>query len=137
MANTPIRATKQRQVILDIVLNSMDHPSSDIVYERAIKVLPNISLGTVYRNLAQLVAAGQIRQISMPQGPDRYDCNMDTHCHLVCTSCNEIYDLDAEGMHEKIHQDAQRQGFQISHINLLNYGTCPKCLKDRQNEYKQ
>lgn len=129
MANGPIRATKQRQVILDIVLSSMDHPSSDVIYERAVKILPNISLGTVYRNLAQLVAAKQIRQISMPGGPDRYDCNMEAHSHLICSGCNEIYDLPAAGIFDKIKQDAAAEGYEVNSINLLNYGICPACRR--------
>ena len=45
------RSTKQRAAILEILRKSGFHPTAEAIYREARKVLPNISLGTVYRNL--------------------------------------------------------------------------------------
>lgn len=133
MVNIPVRATKQRQLILYIVRNSMDHPSSDIVYERALAQMPNISLGTVYRNLAQLVAAGQVRQIAMPNGPDRYDGQLHKHYHIVCEQCGELFDFEAAPITEALQNEAAQKGMLLHNIHLVMHGICLRCQKKSQS----
>jgi len=87
-----MRYSKQREAILKIVQSNPVHPTADRVYEQAKKIVPNISLGTVYRNLNQLVehnALNAIRHGSVVH----YDGNTSEHLHFICDICNKIYDL--------------------------------------------
>ena len=59
------------------------HPTADTVYAGIKAEFPNISLGTVYRNLSLLVELGEIAKISTGDGPDRFDCNTKPHSHLI------------------------------------------------------
>jgi len=59
--------------------NNYSHPTADEVYEMARKGNPNISRGTVYRNLNLLAENGEIARLNMPIGPDHYDCQTPHH----------------------------------------------------------
>ena len=89
-----MRNTKQRQFILEFVNNCYSHPTAQTIYEEVGKVIPNISLGTVYRLLNKLVSDGMIKRIKMPDNIDRYDRITGFHAHFLCQKCNNVYDLD-------------------------------------------
>ena len=76
-----MKYSKQREQILSIISNSYDHPTAYMVYEQVKKDIPNISLGTVYRNLNSLCENKQIRRLAIPNDNDRFD-KVDSHCHL-------------------------------------------------------
>jgi Fe2+ or Zn2+ uptake regulation protein len=76
------RNTKQRQLVLELVQNSRTHPTADEVYEMARRSSPNISRGTVYRNLGVLVEMGMLRRLSLSEGPDRFDSVLQAHYHF-------------------------------------------------------
>ncbi|HBH3043835.1 TPA: transcriptional repressor, partial [Clostridioides difficile] len=91
-----MKFSKQRELILNEILNNPVHPTADYLYENLKKDNPNLSLGTVYRNLAQLTEHGFIRKVSIPGNPDRFDGRIDNHYHIICEVCGEIYDLESE-----------------------------------------
>ena len=78
-----MRKSLQRDVILDIIVNQKEHYTSKEIYELAQTKIPNISLGTIYRNLNQLVAEGYITRLKTKDGLDRYDNNIHKHHHYV------------------------------------------------------
>ena len=88
-----MRNTKQRQLILDFINNSYSHPTAQEVYYEMRCLIPNISLGTVYRLLNKLVLDSEIKRIKMPDNIDRYDRINDFHAHFLCYECNKVYDL--------------------------------------------
>lgn len=87
-----MRNTKQKSLILEIINNSDSHPSAESIYNECKKIIPNISLGTVYRNLNQLVDLNVIQRIKMKNNIDRYD-RLDEHVHFICIKCNRIIDI--------------------------------------------
>lgn len=91
-----MKFSKQRELILNEILNNPVHPTADYLYENLKKDNPNLSLGTVYRNLAQLTEHGFIRKVSIPGYPDRFDGRIDNHYHIICEVCGEVYDLESE-----------------------------------------
>jgi len=120
------RNTRQRGIILDILRESHEHPTAEIIYRDARRVLPNISLGTVYRNLKLLVERGLIRELN-GRGFGRYDGNLARHDHFTCQVCGQISDLAASedrALHRRV---AARTGFEISHHRMEFYGRCPSC----------
>ncbi|NOZ74169.1 MAG: transcriptional repressor [FCB group bacterium] len=125
-----MRKSRQRNEILRIVQHTTSHPTADWVYDQARTVFPNISLGTVYRNLNQLVEAGMVTSIK-DKTVVRYDGNTDPHDHFKCDQCLRIYDLTImdDAFLETINKS---QPFHITRFRLELHGICPTC-QDSQN----
>jgi len=88
-----IRKTKQRDLILKVLRSTDTHPTADWIYEQVKKEMPNISLGTVYRNLGKLAKSGEITELSFGSKYSRFDGNADDHYHFICTSCEKVIDI--------------------------------------------
>ncbi len=88
--------TRQKKLILEILRASHSHPTAAEIYDAARRQLPNISLGTVYRNLASLCDAGEAVCLTSVKGPDRYDVICDGHWHAACSVCGKIVDIPAD-----------------------------------------
>ena len=84
--------SRQREAVLNVLCSTQCHPTAAWIYENVRKVLPNISLGTVYRNLAALSEEGVILSLSVGDGYEHFDGNSAPHAHLHCKRCGKIYD---------------------------------------------
>lgn len=121
------RMTKQKKVILDILRSNGCHPSADWVYEQARKIVPDISLGTVYRNLNVLRDMGEILELNYGSTYSRYDGNPENHYHFLCEKCNKLFDVTIpvyQGL-DKMVQDTT--GFEVRHHRMEFYGICDEC----------
>ncbi|MBS5151008.1 MAG: transcriptional repressor [Butyricicoccus pullicaecorum] len=118
--------TKQRQLIIRAVRESNRHPTADEIFQTIRCKLPSISLATVYRNLNLLAERGEIRKLSMPAMPDRFDWKLEPHDHLMCNSCNQVFDFylstDLKSQISQSCGDAQIDGYV-----LVAHGICPHC----------
>ena len=117
--------TKQRQLIIRAVRESNRHPTADEIFQTIRCKLPSISLATVYRNLNLLAERGESRKLSMPAMPDRFDWKLEPHDHLMCNSCNQVFDFYlSTDLKSQISQacDAQMDGYV-----LVAHGICPHC----------
>jgi len=123
------RMTKQKQIILDVLSKIDTHPTAEYVYDEAKKILPDISLGTVYRNLGQLVENGEINEIITESGHAHYDFRTDPHYHFVCSECGKIYDFDIDPIAPIDTKNQEEKGYCINGYNLWFYGICPNCKK--------
>jgi Fur family peroxide stress response transcriptional regulator len=121
------RRSRQRDTILKVVMNTKTHPRADWVYEQVRKEIPNISLGTVYRNLKSLAEAGEIYQLELVGSTSRFDGNMDNHYHFRCKKCGDMYDLDEPVDRSIEKRIAQKTGFKITQQRLELLGLCTKC----------
>lgn len=121
------RRSKQRELILEELRGVTSHPTADELYEMVRKRMPNISLGTVYRNLELLASHGIILKIETG-GKNRFDGNATTHPHLRCTNCGRIEDLNLQITSEDLDND-QSKGFSITGCNVEYLGLCPDCAK--------
>lgn len=121
------RMTKQKKVILDILRSNKCHPSADWVYEQARKLVPDISLGTVYRNLSVLRDSGDILELNYGSTYSRYDGNPENHYHFFCEKCNQLFDVTIpvyRGL-DRMVQDTT--GFEVNHHRMEFYGLCDQC----------
>ena len=75
--------SRQRECIKEYLMYTHSHPTADMVYLEVKKSFPNISLGTVYRNLALLSDLGEIMKITTDGGADRFDGNATRHHHFI------------------------------------------------------
>ncbi len=118
------RNTYQRQLILEILKSTTAHPTADWIYEQARKEIPNISLGTVYRNLKILKEEGLI--IELTDGKQsRFDARIDNHYHFKCEKCGSIYDIEPEDI--EINHSLEFKGFSIDTVDVNITGVCSKC----------
>ena len=119
--------SKQRELILQTVLQNPIHPTADQVYNQVRRQNPKISLGTVYRNLNFLAEMGKIKKISMPVGSDRFDGRLDEHYHMTCTRCGRVFDVECAALEDLDRQIMESQGFQVQQRHLLLTGLCKEC----------
>lgn len=121
------RNTKQRQLVLNLILGNTAHPTADQIYEKARGIEPNISRGTVYRNLNLLAQTGEIARLNTPIGPDHFDFTLQEHCHFVCRSCDGVFDAPIEYTELISCQVKEMKGYKVEKHQLYLTGLCPKC----------
>lgn len=122
------RVTPQRRAVTEVLDGEHVHLTAETVFCRAQDRLPEISLATVYNTLNDLVAMGEVLEISGVGGPKRYDPNarLDHH-HLVCTCCGELRDVFPRGQHELGLSHSDRHGYDVRGVDIVFRGLCPTC----------
>ena len=103
-----IKRSRQREAIRQCLTGRYDHPTAETVYMSIKDEFPNISLGTVYRNLSLLSDLGEVQKITVSGGPDRFDGNPAPHYHFSCRECGCVMDLDMPSQ-EQLNQIAAEQ----------------------------
>lgn len=128
-----LKYSRQRACIKEYLDSTYEHPTADTVYMNVRQQYPNISLGTVYRNLNLLAEIGEAKKITTPLGGDRFDGNVHPHYHFCCTSCGCVSDLDIQPM-EQINEMARQQfNGKIEGHSMMFYGICNKCLEKTED----
>lgn len=123
------RNTKQRTKLLEIMQNTTSHPNADWIYTEMRKEFPNISLGTVYRNLAVLEDMKMVKKISTGNSFERYDANTKPHIHFICEECNEVIDVYGDDIKKYLDECLNNIPHQILNHSLICSGICQKCNK--------
>ena len=118
------RFSRQREVILEILRSTKLHPNAKIIYEQAQRVIPNISLGTVYRNLGQLKDEGFITVVESSDTKVHYEGNLSDHIHFLCKMCHNITDIFCE---TKIPSALTDMGHKVQSQKTVYYGVCKDC----------
>ena len=122
-----LKHSKQRDSILEFLAARKDHPTADVVYMNVREQLPNISLGTVYRNLTLLSDLGEILRLRVGDGTDHFDADTSEHYHFVCTECGSVIDLDMDSIDSIMEAAGERFDGRIrGHVTYF-YGSCPAC----------
>jgi Fur family transcriptional regulator, peroxide stress response regulator len=122
-----MRNSKQKEAIIKIVKNTTAHPDAEWVYEEVRKEIPNISLGTVYRNLRALHETGVIQEVCQSGGMGHFDGKVTAHDHFRCDRCGQIFDLDETVDRTLENSIARKTGFKVTHHNLEFGGLCLRC----------
>lgn len=127
--STKSKKTKQREAILRVLRSTYNHPAASWIYEQVKKEIPNISLGTVYRNLNLLRDKGEILQLDFVRPFSHFDGKKELHYHFVCQCCHSIIDIDEPVNTELNNTIAQKTGFKVI-IHYLEFeGLCHNCQK--------
>jgi len=121
------RETRQREAILKILRNTKSHPTADLIYEEVRKEIPNISKGTVYRNLKVLREGGQISELNLNGTVSRFEAKQESHYHFRCEQCGRVFDVDEPVDRALDRKVAKRTGFKISYHQLEFRGVCHDC----------
>lgn len=129
---TTIRRSKQRDAIKSYLMSTKAHPTAEIVYDNLKKEFPNISLGTIYRNLNFLVEHGEALRLDCGDGFDHFDGNTKPHNHFFCKGCHSIIDLEMLQIdHINIIANAGFEGQIEDHVTYFR-GLCKECLELQQ-----
>jgi len=122
------RNTKQLEVIWDAIKDDTSHPTADQVYDKVRGHLPNISLGTVYRNLQKLVADEKL-QVLMLGRSQHFDPLVKRHQHFICEKCGQVFDVLVDTEDEIKPARLPHAGFKITSHQLAFYGACKHCSR--------
>ena len=127
-----LKYSRQREAIKSFLMSTKEHPTADAVYSKIREEYPNISLGTVYRNLALLVELGEAVKVPSMDGCDHFDGDVSTHYHFICTGCGAISDLteeqvgDLTGFKNRINSGFEGE---IEGVSVHFHGKCHSCKK--------
>jgi len=118
------RFTPQREHVYKVLLEERDHPTAEEVFIRAKRVMPDISMATVYNCLDALVRSGVARQVTVDRGATRFCPNMREHCHFHCDTCENVFDIDLPADEPGI---GLPKGFKAIRFEIAIHGICPDC----------
>jgi Fur family transcriptional regulator, stress-responsive regulator len=120
------RITPQRRAVAEVLLGENVHLTAEQVFDSARRIVPEISLATVYNTLNELVAMNEVTEVVASGGPVRYDSNVERpHQHLTCLSCGELLDVYPAG--ERVLALEEDYGYSIVGIAITFQGYCPDC----------
>ena len=122
------RRSKKRDAILSLIKSSMNHPGAQWVYEQLKPKFPDLSLGTVYRNIKILYEEGALSSAGVINNEERFDGLAKPHSHIICSCCGKITDLD-ETISSDLSKIIQKNisGFSIDIRKTMFYGLCNRC----------
>lgn len=126
-----LKYSRQREAIRTYLAGTKEHPTAEMVYNTIRQTYPNISLGTVYRNLNLLVETGEINKLSCGDGLDHFDYDTSRHYHFICTDCGRVIDLEMDSI-DSINKVAGSHfnGSINGHCTYF-YGKCPHCINNK------
>lgn len=123
-----LKRSRQRELIKDFLITRKDHPTADVVYMNVRQQMPNISLGTVYRNLTLLADIGEIQRLRLGDGIDHFDADISDHNHFICKDCGKVIDLEMDSIAHINEIASSRFGGRIAGHVTYFYGTCEDCM---------
>ncbi len=124
--------TCQRCAILNAVRGVKSHPTADEVFDMVRQKLPNVSLGTVYRNLEILSANGTIKKLGPEEGKMRFDGDTSRHCHVRCTVCGRVDDAEVVSFAVPDVRVRGISDYRITGYSLEFVGMCPRCANQNR-----
>ena len=126
---------RKRNAILACLQGTTSHPSAEMVYEMLQKEHPDISLATVYRNLARFKSQGLVTSVATVRGVERFDAMTHPHVHFICTVCDMIVDLPRMEIPESLSAEAEEaSGCRVRDCRLTFTGLCEKCAKEQNQK---
>ena len=125
---------RKRNAILAYLKETKSHPSAEMVYSRLKSEIPDLSLGTVYRNLSMFKPQGTIMSLGAVNGVERFDYNTVPHVHFMCNTCDNVLDLPNMEVPEQLIQTATKEtGGQVDACQLSFTGVCKECVEKELN----
>ena len=120
----------KRSLIYSTMKETKIHPSAEWVYQEIKPRIPNISIGTVYRNIAAFKEEGMIVSVGVVNGQERYDADISPHMHFICELCDSVTDIGPLAHSEEMCRDIEEKiGAQVHSTNIVYKGLCRKCAQ--------
>lgn len=125
--------SRKREAIYGAVSGTTVHPTAEWVYDALRPAYPDLSLGTVYRNLKKFCEAGKIRSVGVIRGQEHFDGDTSKHSHFVCEACGRVLDIfEPLVSGEMLAQLEQTYALKIQREDILFGGTCRECMKNQK-----
>ncbi|SHI20574.1 Fur family transcriptional regulator, peroxide stress response regulator [Sporobacter termitidis DSM 10068] len=135
--NSIKKHSRKREAILEKICSTTTHPSAVWVYEELRKEIPDLSLGTVYRNISVFKDEGLIISVGVVNGQERFDGNVEEHTHFICLDCGDVLDVDAAldpSFTEKVEAE---NNVDVLFRQLTFYGRCLNCSNKSQKAFSK
>ena len=127
----PVREnySRKRVAILDALRGTTVHPTAEWVYEQLKPHYPDLSLGTVYRNIKKFCADDVVKSVGVINGQEHFDADMSTHSHLVCQDCGAVVDIFEVFFDRDRRSDLEdKYRVSIQQEEVIFKGICKNCL---------
>ncbi len=121
-----VRYSKKRMAVYEALCSTKSHPTAEWIYGQVKREYPDISLGTVYRNLAMFKADGRAVCVGVVNGQERYDATTAPHTHFVCRCCGAVLDVEEEAAPAPEHAPGCGR---IESREIVYRGVCDECTK--------
>lgn len=123
---------RKRNAILDYLQSTKAHPSAEAVHAQLKQQIPDLSMGTVYRNLNLFRQQGLVSVIATVKGVERFDANTDPHVHFICNDCDAVIDLmEMQIPPELTNRAAREAGGEVQTCSLSFTGLCSQCAANK------
>lgn len=119
------RFSRKRSAVYEVLRSTKSHPTAEWIYEQVKLAYPDISLGTVYRNLAMFKAAGEIISVGVVAGQERFDADVSPHSHFVCRLCNSVIDVAEDAAQPMAKAACGR----VESCEIIYRGICKSCIE--------
>ena len=124
---------RKRDAILTCLRSTKVHPGADWIFEQLKAEHSDISLATVYRNLARFKERGEIVSLGTVGGIERFDGNTEPHVHFICTNCSSVTDLENIAVPEELSTTVTNTaGALVSGCQLTFTGKCYQCKNQEE-----
>jgi Fur family transcriptional regulator, peroxide stress response regulator len=121
------KVTPQRIAVYDVLKNTKEHPTVEVIYNKLQPMYPTMSLATVYKSLEMFKDLDLVQELNVGEDKFRYDANVNPHPHITCVACGRVDDVDNEMFFNLSEQVSIKTGYQITGQKLYFYGHCPAC----------
>ena len=129
-----LKVTHQRTEVYRELISTKEHPDVETVYERVRNRVPAMSLDTVYRTMALFESLRLARKVALLDGRTRYDGNVETHHHWVCTRCGVVRDFSDKRLDKALQLSDQIVSWgDIKNVQVHVNGVCTKCQDDQRD----
>ncbi len=125
------RYSAKREAILQLIRQTDTHPTAEWVFQQLKPKFPDLSLGTVYRNLAEFRQEGTLISVGVVNGQERFDAETGPHTHFICNCCGAVKDIHQLMVPEELAQRlTENAGVRVDHYQLTFQGICESCLAE-------
>ena len=132
--NTTPKNFRKRNAIYECLIASKAHPSAEAIYTQLKPTIPDLSLGTVYRNLHLFKDQGLAISVATVNGVERFDGNTKPHVHFICNDCTAVIDLEELAVPQALTKAAESSiGSKVAECQLSFTGTCKNCINKINN----
>lgn len=124
---TARKYSRKREAILKTLRSTKAHPSAEWIYARLKPTFPDLSLGTVYRNLSLFRTEGLVTSVATVKGQERFDAQVIPHPHFICDSCGKVLDMDMLPYFGPAQGTVGFDGGEVEYCEILFHGKCNDC----------
>ena len=120
--------SRKREAIYQALCSTKIHPTADWIYQQLKPIYPDLSLGTVYRNISHFKEEGLIISVGVVKGQERLDANISPHAHFICSACGNVIDVEEINPNQSIDElVSHKYHFDVQYHDLVFHGLCKDC----------